>query len=1110
MTTNNKISTVVSSQLPEFVRSDHPTFIAFVKAYYEYLEQSNTVLSYGKTVERAKNLTKYFDTDKITDTGLTEFNDHLYNEFLTLIPKEVSSDKSKLLKNIKDFYRAKGTEKSYNFFFRLLFNEDPELYYPKNDILIASSGKWLVEQSIRLSNIEINEIVDDSIINLKKFESTKVVGNTSQASAFVERIFVSYESGTKINEFFISNKNGDFISGEQVFIKNANNETLSADILSGFISSVALTNGGSGYTIGTSIPVVGGGGSGGSVIISDVSSGNISNVSVISGGAGFRVSDFILFSGGGGAGANANVIQVLTDNSVHPNTYNINSDVINTYNLTTIGAYSNSSGGNANTALVNTLTFFAYSNTGPVVAIRVSSGGNNYTSLPTASIEANTRIKNLGIIGRLKINDGGTGYSNGATLIFTNIPGGFGYGANGNVVTNATGTIIGTNLTLLGPGHLIGGAGYSMTHLPNVSISGSGSGANIVVSALLGFGDELTSNTGSIGVIEELTITNRGVGYVTPPTLDFTNSGDGLATANVTLTVGTYTYPGRFKDDTGLLSSSNYLENRDYYQNFSYVIKVKRALNEYKQYALNYIHPAGLKLFGEYLYISEPVVDDTINVGLSNTSSYIPYVTNSIDFNGSNSILYKTEALGNTSNGSTGTISFWFRPTSFANDQTIFSISNNSNSQTSQRFSVSLTKRANTLLGKIADLVVISGGAGFRKFPNDTIVISGTGTSANATIVQVLDDGSVHPNTYNINSDVINTYNLTAIGAYSNSSGGNANTSLLTTLTYFEYANTGPIYLVALNDPGAGYNILSTTAEASGNSMIKALGIIGRLKINSAGSGYSNNAKIIFTNVVGGYGFGANAKAIVNASGSIIRTELTPYTTDSGHIVGGFGYDANAFPILSIEGAGVDANITVEALLGDGDVLAPLAYPITQNTDGDIIRITARNAANLPLLELTTNTSTLIFKNTWNHFVATWDLSSNSACKVYLNDINSTRLDLINFGQIDYTGSNVSIGSEPNLTRSYRGCLSEFWFSNNYADIANTTIRTFFIGANGVLLPSNMQASNGYMGRVNLNITPSIYLKSNGLFANTNSGIANNFTFANNITNCSNTSSEPA
>ena len=945
---------------------------------------------------------------------------------------------------------------------------------------------------------------------MKKFESTKIVGNTSQASASVERIFVSYESGVKINEFFISNKNGNFDSGEEVFIKNANNETLSANILSGFISSVAITNGGSGYTVGTSIPVTGGGGSGGIVIISQISAGNISNVTVVSGGAGFRIADFVLFSGGGGSGANANVIQVLTDNSVHPNTYNINSDVINTYNLTTIGAYSNSSGGNANTALVNTLTFFAYSDTGPAVAIRVSSGGNNYTSLPLASIEANTRIKNLGVVGKLTINDGGTGYTNGASLIFSNIPGGFGYGANGNVVTNATGTIIGTNLTLLGPGHLIGGAGYSMTHLPLVSVSGNGSGANIVVSALLGFGDVLSPNTGSIGVIETLTITNRGLGYTTPPTLDFTGSGDGLANANVTITAGTYTYAGRFKDDTGLLSSSNYLEDRDYYQNFSYVIRLKRALNEYKQHVLNYIHPSGLKLFGEYLYVSEPVVDDTINVGLSNTSSYNPYVTNSIDFNGSNSILYKTESLGNTSNGSTGTISFWFRPNSFANDQTILSISNNSNSQTSPRFSVSLTKRANTLLGKIADLVIISGGAGFRKFPNDTIVISGTGTSANATIVQVLDDGSVHPNTYNINSDVINSYNATVIGAYSNSSGGNANTSLLTTLTYFAYSNTGPIYLVSLNDPGVNYNILSTTAEASGNSMIKALGIIGRLKINSGGTGYSNNAKLIFTNVVGGYGFGANGKAIVNATGTIIRTELTPYTTDSGHIVGGFGYNASVFPVVTVEGAGTDANIAVEALLGDGDVLAPLAYPITQNTDGDIIRITARNAANLPLLELTTNTSTLIFKNTWNHLAASWDLSSNAACKVYLNDINSTRLDLINFGQIDYTASNVSIGSEVNLTQAYRGCLSEFWFSNSYANVGNTTIRNFFVGANGVLLPSNMIAANGYMGRVSLSITPSVYLKGNAMFANTNSGVANNFTFANNITNCSNTSSEPA
>lgn len=873
MATNNKISTVVSGQLPDFVKSDHPTFVAFVKAYYEYLEQSNATLSLGKTVERAKNIPNYFDTDKINETGLNEFNDHLYDQFISSIPKETPADKSKILKNIKDFYRAKGTEKAYDFFFRLLYNEAPEIYYPKNDILIASSGKWLVERSIRLANTYINGISDESISNLKKFESTLITGNVSTATAQVERVAISYEAGIRINEFFISKKKGDFLANEDVFAVNIDGETLSANVVSGFISSVKLINGGSGYSLGTAVPIIGGGGSGASIIISGASTGNVSNVTIVSGGAGFRANDFILFTGGGGVGANARVVQVFDDGLTHPSSYNINSDIINTYNLVAIGEYSNSAGGNANTSMQNTLTFFAYANTGPARSIFLFSGGNNYTSVPAATIQGNTRIKNLGVIGKLTINNGGTGYANGARLIFTNVSGGFGFGANGNVVTNATGTIVNTNLTLLGPGHLIGGAGYDVNYLPTISVSGAGSGANIVVSALLGFGDVLVSNTGSIGVIESLTIINRGSGYVIPPTLDFSQLGDGLANANVSVVAGTFTYDGRFKDDTGLLSSSNYLEDRDYYQNFSYVIKVRKALQKYKQYVLSFIHPAGLKLFGEFLYESEPIVNNVVFIEASNTTTYIPYVTNSISFNGANSIVYRTSALENTSNSSTGTISFWFRPNNITKDQTILSIANTSN--------------------------------------------------------------SLYP------------------------------------------------------------------------------------------------------------------------------------------------------PILSVTFANT-SNIA-------------------------IIKIIARNAANTKLLELTTNTSTLIFKNSWNHIVATWDLSSNSNCRVYLNDLNSTKLTTINSDIISYTnGSNVSIGGEVNLTDAYDGCLSEIWFSNNYVDISNATIRKFFIGANGNLLPSNMLQSNGYMGSVSINVTPSIYLRSNVLFANVNSGVGNNFTFANNITNCSDSSSTPA
>lgn len=649
MATNNRISTVVSNQLPEFVRADHPTFVSFLEAYFEYLEQSNTTLRFGKTVERAKNIRNYFDTDKITDVGLEEFNTHLYDQFLSLIPKDAVADKSKLLKNIKDFYLAKGTEKSYNFLFQLLFDEQASFYYPKTDILVASSGKWLIEKSVRIIDTKINNVSDDSIINLLKFKNTKLVGNTSTAEAQIEKVVISYENGVRFNEFFISKQKGSFTSGEQVFAFNVNNETFTGNLISGYISSIGIVNGGTGYTAGTSLPIAGDG-SGGAAVISKVSSGNVSNVTVITGGAGFRVSDLVIFSGGGGSGANANVSAVFANGYHHPTQYAINSDIINTYNATTISAYSNSSGGNANTKLANTLNFFQFAGTGPIQSIQVLEGGSNYLSVPTVAALGNTRIKNLGIIGRLKINSPGSGYSNGARLIFTNVLGGFGFGANGNVVTNATGAIIKTNLLPLysGNGHIIGGSGYNENLPPTISISGAGSGANITVDSLLGFGGTFTTAQGTLGVIEEVTVTNRGSGYTTAPTIDLTTSGSGTANLIANVVTGVFTYPGRFKDDTGLLSSSNYLENRDYYQNFSYVIKLKKSIEKYRKYVNELVHPTGMKLWGEYLYDSEPPVNQII--------SFNSYVSRTVNTTISNVIYYGY----NTASNGGATISEYF------------------------------------------------------------------------------------------------------------------------------------------------------------------------------------------------------------------------------------------------------------------------------------------------------------------------------------------------------------------------------------------------------------------------------------------------------------------
>ena len=54
----DKVSLKVESQLPDFVKKDHETFVSFMEAYFEYMEQP------GKAHEIIGNLDNYANIDK--------------------------------------------------------------------------------------------------------------------------------------------------------------------------------------------------------------------------------------------------------------------------------------------------------------------------------------------------------------------------------------------------------------------------------------------------------------------------------------------------------------------------------------------------------------------------------------------------------------------------------------------------------------------------------------------------------------------------------------------------------------------------------------------------------------------------------------------------------------------------------------------------------------------------------------------------------------------------------------------------------------------------------------------------------------------------------------
>lgn len=130
---NLKQSISAQRQIPEYIKTNYPYFVEFVKAYYEFLQET-----------QEKNLEGYRDID----TTLEDFLDRFKSELSEGVPIDLAKDKRSLLRHIREFYLSRGSEASFKFLFKVLFEKDATLFYPSTQILRASDGKWIQENSI--------------------------------------------------------------------------------------------------------------------------------------------------------------------------------------------------------------------------------------------------------------------------------------------------------------------------------------------------------------------------------------------------------------------------------------------------------------------------------------------------------------------------------------------------------------------------------------------------------------------------------------------------------------------------------------------------------------------------------------------------------------------------------------------------------------------------------------------------------------------------------------------------------------------------------------------------------------------------------------------------
>ena len=184
--------------------------------------------------------------------------------------------------------------------------------------------------------------------------------------------------------------------------------------------------------------------------------------------------------------------------------------------------------------------------------------------------------------------------------------------------------------------------GYNYVNIPNISVR------NPAVAELrlvdpdrpLTFkgNNAIITATHVDGALKSTTVTDGGLSFNKYEDLSIVNNTR-TPVANATglpSITGLKSYEGKYTDTKGFLSWNNRLQDNFFYQVYSYVIRSETALQKYKQFVNNLLHPAGTKMFGEYQQSSNVSVGTSVASNVSTKTSAFTFDSIALTFDSSN------------------------------------------------------------------------------------------------------------------------------------------------------------------------------------------------------------------------------------------------------------------------------------------------------------------------------------------------------------------------------------------------------------------------------------------------------------------------------------------
>lgn len=426
----NFVSTFIGSQFPSFYEEQGPNFILFMKAYYEWMESNIPLVDTSNnlilTVDGANTTPPLYAARQLfnyrdIDNTLEEFLDHFQKKYLYGIPFDIIINKRFLLKHIFDIYRSKGSIRCYKLLFKLIYNEDIDVYLPSYDMLKPSDGTWNTPMYVEVSNIN----------NISNFIGKTIIGLSSGVTAIIEFYISESINGNIVNVLYISNISPtvkSFIVNENISIVDAQGNVIeTGPVILGSITEFQITEGSYNFGIGDVLAVP-----------SYLSNNNyvlgngidclikVSNTGQMYGSVFFNVID-----PGNGISANASIFNYYNNSTgiganfllgslENVEEVSYNTDIIGNYSNVTLNAASFGFPGNTSANSSSNLGIaLSFTNNifGSIGVIASQNSGYNYTSTPTTFIRST--IDSLLLSGTISYSTTSNAIT-GTSTLFTN------------------------------------------------------------------------------------------------------------------------------------------------------------------------------------------------------------------------------------------------------------------------------------------------------------------------------------------------------------------------------------------------------------------------------------------------------------------------------------------------------------------------------------------------------------------------------------------------------------------------------------------------------------------------------------------------------------------